>query len=470
MTNFLPFLPESVSLATIVALLALTLADDRTGKRWAMPVNLTAGVLLLVACGMSLFTRETFFYSTYSVDALSQGFKLLIACGLFIALLLNRESESIPASRAQEFRLFLWTGSLGMMMLTSAADLLTLYVSLELSSYSLYLLSSVRQDHKNAEASLKYLIFGAATSGFMLWGFSILAGLAGTTSLAGIAGMAPSLASQGAFILAMVFVSFAFLFKLSGFPAQFWAPDVYQSSATPVTAFIATASKAAGVAIFIRIFHLVGVLPSLSGIFAILAFISMTVGNSAALLQKDVKRLLAYSSIAQAGYLLIGLLADSSQGYSSSYFYAMAYVLMNAGAFLVVVVVARQIKNDNPQITDFDGLADKSPQLALLLLLSTLSLAGIPPLVGFTGKWILFSAAMDKGHWFLVLWAVLNSVVSLFYYLALVKHAYLGKPKSVGILSLGFSANALCFFLIATLILLGIFPDVFIQYAQQAIG
>lgn len=464
-----PFFAESVCSILIVAILFLTLAGESLVKRILNPLVLVGGLAVIAASVVTLSSKTALFYSTYTIDGISQGFKLLVALGLFVVIFLSRESGAIPPHRKLEYYLFLWTGSLGMMMLTSAADLLTLYISLELSSYSLYLLSAIRQDHKNAEAGIKYLLFGAATSGFLLWGFSLLAGLSGSTSLAAIAAKLPVISSQPAFILTIVFISLSFLFKLSGFPAQFWAPDVYESSATPVTAFIATASKAAAVALFVRVFHLLGMPDSAVVLFAGLAFISMTIGNTVALLQKDVKRLLAYSSIAQAGYILLGLLSGTAQGYSSAYFYALAYVLMNAGAFMVVIFVAKNSGNDNPQISDFDGLAEKSPALALLLLLSTLSLAGIPPLVGFTGKWILFSAAMDKGHWFLVLWAVLNSVVSLFYYLALVKHAYLAKPKTPGTFTMSPAVSLACLALILALICLGIFPNSVITFAQQSI-
>ena len=201
----------------------------------------------------------------------------------------------------------------------------------------------------------------------------------------------------------------------------------------------------------------------------VIAFISMTLGNCVALVQQDVKRLLAYSSIAQAGYILVGLLSGSFDGYASSSFYALAYVLMNTGAFMVTLLVAKAANHDNPQIAHFDGLAERSPFLALILLLSLLSLAGIPPLVGFIGKWILFSSAMDKGHWFLVLWGVLNSVVSLFYYLTLVKHAYLEKPKTNGPLLVSMPMKALGLFLICAIVFLGIFPNFFITFAQEAI-
>ncbi|HTL69687.1 MAG TPA: NADH-quinone oxidoreductase subunit N [Candidatus Eisenbacteria bacterium] len=464
------FLPETLLLTCGILFLCLALGRE-SASRAAWGLGLATAGSLLAACVWSLGAPpETLFFSTYRIDLFSQGFKTALAGALLVVVIFSREEASGTTGKRIEYFLFLITATLGMMMMTSAADLLTLYISLELSSYSLYLLASLKADRRGAEAGAKYLLFGAATSGLMLWGFSLLAGLSGTTSLALIAQQAPVLAAQPSFALAVVLVSFAFLFKLSGFPMHFWAPDVYECAPTPVTAFIATASKAAAVAILIRLFSWTGLTPALVWVVGILAFVSMTLGNCAALVQRDVKRLLAYSSIAQAGYLLVGLLAGSADGYASAFFYAIAYLLMNAAAFLVTMEVGRAARLDNPQVSHFDGLAERSPFLALILLLSLLSLAGIPPLAGFTGKWILFSAAMDKGHWFLVLWGVLNSVVSLFYYLTLVKHAYLEKPVDPSPIALPARLKLLGLLLFFALVGMGVFPDFLIRFTQQAAG
>ena len=468
--NLSLFLPETLLTVLSVVLLVIMLLKTETIIKTVYPVMVFSGVVILVASFLSLHASGFLFRATYKVDLLSQGFKFILALAFFMTILLSREMISIPKSKEAEYFLFMTTSIMGMMMLVSAADILTLYVSLELSSYSLYLLSALRPERLNAEASVKYLIFGAATSGVMLWGLSLIAGLSGTTSLIEIAGNAANLSAQPAFTLALALLSFAFLFKLSGFPAHFWAPDVYESAATPAVTFIATASKGAAVGILIRIFMVMGFTHPLVIILGAIAFISMTWGNCVALVQTDVKRLLAYSSIAQAGYIVVGLLSGSLEGYSSAFFYAFAYILMNIGAFLVTLTVAKSINHDNPQISHFDGLAERAPFLSLLLLLSLMSLAGIPPLAGFTGKWILFSAAMDKRHWFLVLWGVLNSVVSLFYYLTLVKHVYLEKPKITTPITVPLSIKTLGLAIFCALVLLGIFPNTFITFAQQAIA
>lgn len=461
-----PFLTESLVLIFAFIILTLSLRDKHSFVDGAA---LLAGFLMLGASALSLnLPSQNLFSGSYRVDALSQGFKTLLSLSFIFVVLFSRDTL-IARHKKAEYYFFALLALLGMMMIPSANSILMLLLSLELSAYSLYVLSAFKKDSRSAESSVKYLIFGAATSGVFLWGASLVCGLAGSILLPEIAAKIPVLTAQPAFVLGLLLMTFSFLFKLSGFPAHFWAPDVYESAATPVTAFIATASKAAAVAAFVRFFLWTGIPDSLIVVLGALAFISMTLGNVVALVQRDVKRLLAYSSIAQAGYILLGLMSASPEGYSSSFFYATAYVLMNTGAFLVILLVAQSVKQDNPQFSDFDGLAEKSPFLSLLLLLSLLSLAGIPPLVGFTGKWILFTAAMEKGHWFLVLWAVLNSVVSLFYYLTLVKHAYLEKPKDKSPFAISPALKLSCLALIVLIIVLGVFPNPLISFGQTAL-
>lgn len=471
MMNFSLFLPETVLCVLITLYLCLTLVQKAPSARALITLAGFGATAVLAASLFTLNASGELFSGTYRVDLLSQSFKALVALGFIFTVFISGEAVALPGLRLIEYHLFLASSALGMLMIPSSVNVLTLYVSLELSSYSLYLLTALRQDRRNAESGIKYLLLGAAASGVFLWGASLVVGLSGSASLADIARQAPLLAAEPAFFLGLVFVLFSFLFKLSSFPVHFWAPDVYETAATPVTTFIATASKAAAVAVLVRVLSASGVSAGLASLLGLFAFISMTLGNAVALVQKDVKRLLAYSSIAQAGYILVGLLAGTPDGFACSLFYALAYLLMNAGVFLVLSLVGKSAKTDNPQLSDFDGLAERAPKLALLLLLSLLSLAGIPPLVGFTGKWVLFSAAMDRGHWFLVLWAVLNSVVSLFYYLSLVRHAYLEKPAAgAPALVMTLPMKLLGLGLLLAIVLLGVFPAPAISLAQRAAG
>ena len=464
------FLPEIILSGLALILLCLTLAKNEMSEKSLQGLMVPAALLLVAACICSLRQSGDIFFNTYHIDLFSQGFKTITALAFLLTALLSGEWNKIPKNRLLEFNLFLVTGALGMMMITSAVDVLCLFVALELSAYSLYLLAALKPNQRNAESSIKYLIFGATASGVALWGLSLVVGLSGTTSIVQILKNSAALSAEPAFVLGLTLFSLSLIFKLSGFPMQFWAPDVYESASTPAVNFIATASKAAAVAVLIRLFSLSGMPTAFPVILGVLAFISMTLGNSVALVQTDVKRLLAYSSIAQAGYILVGLLSGTANGFSTAFFYAFAYVLMNSGAFLVLTLVAKSAGHDNPQVSHFDGLAERSPLLALILLISLLSLAGIPPLLGFTGKWVLFTSAMERGHWFLVLWAVLNSVVSLFYYLTLVKHAYLKKPKDAGPLTVPISFQIAGYCLVGALLLAGIYPGYFITFAEKAIS
>jgi NADH-quinone oxidoreductase subunit N len=461
MTDCLMLLPEKILTLGLFIFLCLTLAKKSTADKLVYPVAILTSLLTAAAALGTLHLSGLRIHGAYRIDAFSQGFKAVIALAFFFTALLAQRARTGLPDRAAELMIFLTASALGMTMMASANDVLTLYVAMELSSYSLYLLAAVKK---------KYYLLGAATSGILLWGLSLVVGLAGTTSLAEIARLTPGLLSQPVFSLGLFFAAAAFLFKLSGFPMHFWAPDVYETAETPVVNFIATGSKAAAVAVFLRVFGLTGIPGAFVPALGVIAFFSMTVGNTAALLQKDVKRLLAYSSVAQAGYLLTAILAGTLEGNSSAFFYAFAYVLMNTGAFLVVSEIAKDSGSDNPSASSLDGLAERSPLLALLLLLSLLSLAGIPPLAGFTGKWFLFSAAMEKHHWFLVLWGVLNSVVSLFYYLTLVKHAYLEKASVQTPMQLSGTSKILALALVLAILALGLYPAPVIGFARAAIA
>ncbi len=467
--NWVLFIPETVLSLVIAAALVWSIFGKPLESIVFRFFAIASSLILVGVCIYSTPNSGTLFHGTYRVDFFSQIVKIALSLCLLASAFFSNESSFIEEDKRPEHFFFLCASTFGLMMMASAADILTLYIAMELSSYSLYTLTGFGRNKRSAEAGTKYLLFGAATSGFLLWGFSLMTGLAGSTSLTIVAQKMPLLMAEPAFVLALLFVSFSFLFKLSGFPMHFWAPDTYESASTPVTGFIATASKVAAVAILIRIFQWIGIPPAFVSILGALAFISMTLGNCVALVQKDVKRLLAYSSIAQAGYILVGLLSGTFEGYSSALFYGLAYGLMNAAAFMVVIYVAKVIHHDNPQVSHFDGLAERSPFLALILLLSLLSLAGIPPLIGFTGKWILFSAAMNQGHWFLVLWGVLNSVVSLFYYLTLVKHAYLEKPKDSNLIVLPLHMKLVGFFFLIGLVGVGFYPDALIGWTRDAI-
>lgn len=461
----LNLLPELILSAGVLVLLLLTLAER--GGAWARPAAVLFSLGAFAASAAALRSTGLHFHGAYEISLFSQVFKCFVTLALCAVALFSDLCQSIPDRKTVEFHLFLFTATIGMVMLASAVELLTFIVALELSSYSLYLLVMMKDYRWNSEAGLKYLILGAAASGLFLFGSGLLMGLGQSAYFYPMAQALQRISNSPAVWLGFLLAMGAFFFKLSLVPFHFWAPDAYEAAPTSATTFIATASKAAAIAVLLRWFSVLGVASVLIPVLGALAFLSMTIGNTVALVQRDTKRLLAYSSIAQAGYILVGLLSAGRDAYAAVLFYAAAYVLMNLGAFLVVLKVGHDEGTDNPSFDHFNGLADRSPLLALVLLVSLLSLAGIPPLIGFTGKWFLFAAAMKAGHGWLVLAGVVNSVVSLFYYLTIVKHAYLLKSDKKA-LALGWRLGVACLAVVLALVLLGVFPQPLLETAVSA--
>jgi NADH-quinone oxidoreductase subunit N len=358
-----------------------------------------------------------------------------------------------------------------MMMLVSSVHLLAIYVSLELSSYCLYILVALRKgENMGLEAGIKYFLIGISASAVMLFGLALLYGTTQATYISDMVEVLPGVIDKPAVIVGLLLTLSGFFFKLAVFPFHSWAPDVYQGAANQVSAYIATASKVAAIALLIRMVALTDtatVSPYLLHVLVMLSIVSMTVGNLAAIVQKDMKRLLAYSTIAHAGYLLIGILSMSQAGYSGVIFYALALLVMKFTAFLVVVRVADDDRN--LQIDQLAGLYQRSPLLALALMVSIFSLAGIPPTIGFTGKLFVFLAAMEQGYFTLVLIAMINVVISLYYYLLVLKAAYMLKPdKAMPAIQLAPPAKVLAAALILAMLVVGIFPTYILEIAEAA--
>ncbi|MBI2252691.1 MAG: NADH-quinone oxidoreductase subunit N, partial [Armatimonadetes bacterium] len=302
----------------------------------------------------------------------------------------------------------------------SSNELITLFVSLELVSIPLYILASFnRNDQKSAEAGLKYFLLGALSSGILLYGMSLIYGTLQTTFLTNILLKLSKLEEFPlALILGLIFVLAGLGFKIASAPFHMWAPDVYQGAPTPITAFISIGPKAAGIAVLSRLFlgYFITLKPDWTFILSILSIFSMTIGNLAALSQTNFKRMLAYSGIAQIGYILIGLTSASVSGLSGVLFYILIYALTNLGAFSIIIIYA--LETGSEEIKDYAGLVKRSPLLASILFLALLSLAGVPPLSGFIGKFYLFTSAFQAKLYFLVFMGIINSVISLYYYLS----------------------------------------------------
>jgi NADH-quinone oxidoreductase subunit N len=426
--NWLSFAPEIVLLAITGVFFGLSVLAEPNPRRDFMAALLMSGFGLLISIG-SVGFEASLFSDAYRIDLFSQVFKILVMTGLFLVISLCSELESVKKERHPEFYLLLSICTLAMMILVSSVELLTMYVSLELASYSLYILVALRKGSGlQTEAGIKYFLLGATTSAVTLFGLACLYGSTRTTYVQELIRTLPGAMETPLAFVGLFLTLAGFFFKLALFPFHAWAPSVYQGAANQVTAFIATATKAAAIAVLIRIVaaagenqkHFIHILIAIS-------IASMTLGNLVAIIQKDLKRLLGYSAISQAGYVLISILSMSEIGYAGAIFYAVAYFLMNFTCFMVLVKVAWNGRD--LAVADLAGLHQRSPLLAAALLLGLFSLGGIPPTIGFTGKFIVFTAAMEKGYFYLVLLAMINVVISLYYYALVVKAAYLQEAE-----------------------------------------
>jgi NADH-quinone oxidoreductase subunit N len=468
MTDFMLFLPELFF--TFGALLFFIISLRKTTNpsayhNWAMIVA-SIGLLVSVAASRQ---EGMLFFDCYRVDLFSQIFKVLLALGTVWVIFSSSELKGIDSRQHAEYYFLIFVCSLAMMMLVSSVELLTIYVSIELSSYSLYLLVPMRRGADEfAETGIKYFMIGVTASALMLFGISLLFGVTHTTYVPQLIKAMPEVIGQPGAIIGLVLALSGFFFKLAVFPFHIWAPDVYQGSANQVTTYIATASKMAAAAMVIRFTGFSGVgSPGMIKLLIVLSIVSMTFGNLVALIQKDIKRLLAYSSIAHAGYLLIGVLSLTGRGYASAMYYAAAYLVMNYSVFMVIMKIADD--GHNLQIKELAGLHKRSPLLALTLMMGLFGLAGIPPTAGFMGKFYVFAAALEKGYLFLVIIGMVNATISLYYYLIVIKAAYLLKPvKEYPAIQVDFWTRSLSIALIVLTIYLGIYPDQFVSITEAA--
>ncbi len=430
-TAFASILPEILILAIGILVLIVEpfwKEEQRRNVGW-----LTAGGLLLAMAISLLFGRPGEPTATLGgmvrFDWLGFFFKMLFMFAGAVTALLLMDNERV-GSRGESYLLML-ASLIGMNLMASAADLIMLYLAIETTSIPLYVLSGfMLADEKSTEAGFKYLLFGALTSTVMLYGFSLLFGFTGTTSIYDLAkvlqtGTLPLITTFG--VLGLILVGIGF--KVSVVPFHFWAPDVYEGAPTPVAGFLSTASKAAGFAVLVRLFFVI--FPDATAVIArdwaiglaILSAVTMTVGNLLALPQTNIKRLLAFSSISHAGYVLIGAVAFNQLGAASVIFYLAAYILTNLLAFGIVMAYSRVTGLED--IRDYAGLSRRSPWLALMMLAAFLSLAGMPPFGGFVAKVFVFAAGIQAGYVWLVILGILNSIIGVYYYLNVLKYVYL---------------------------------------------
>lgn len=460
MTTLLAFLPELALLAGALGLFIAALADANV--RVARAITLATAAAVLLASLLTFGQQAVLFDGAYRVDPFSQFLKIVIAFGFLCVGLLGRELGDIRGEARPEYCLFLTLSVTGLIILVSSIDLITLVVALELSSFALYLLVPMRREHahrrEQMESAIKYLMFGIAATGTMLFGMSHLFGLTGSTSLPVIMAKLPLLLGSPLGIVGLALTLAGLFYKLAVFPFHFWTPDVYQGSSNETAGLIASLPKVGAVAVIVRLLSLV---PSDHAAFAVLitvlAIASMVYGNLIALVQTDFKRLLGFSGIAHAGYALVGFVALDHAGYSAALYYITGYMLMVLACFVVICEVARD--GANVAIEDLAGLHRRSPLLSVTLLVGVFALAGIPPFVGFMAKLSLLTAALAAGHLALVIIAVVNSAVAIYYYLRVVKAAFFSDAQGVAApLRLAPSTVVLCVLLIIGITALGVIP------------
>jgi len=434
-----------------------------------------AGLVACALLALALFPEEpvSSFSGTFVSDPMSALLKLFMLVLTFFAFFYSKAYLRERHLFKGEFYVLGLTATLGGMVLTSAHSLLTVYLGLELLSLSLYAMVALHRDSVSAsEAAMKYFVLGALASGMVLYGMSLLYGVAGTLALEGIAGAVAN--ESGANIvltLGLVFVLVGVAFKLGAVPFHMWVPDVYEGAPTPVTLFIGTAPKLAAFAMLMRLLveALGGLADEWIAMLAILAVLSVAAGNVIAIAQANLKRMLAYSTIAHVGFIFLGVIAGTDQGYAAAMFYVIVYALMAAGAFGMIILLSRA-GFEADRLEDFKGLNDRHSWYALLMLILMLSMAGIPPFLGFWAKWAVLREVIDAGWVWLAAVAVFFTVIGLFYYLRVVRLVYFDKPDDTSPIApeLGMrvmiSANAL------SILALGIYPTALLGWCVAALA
>jgi NADH-quinone oxidoreductase subunit N len=448
-----------VELLTAVLCLVLLVASLSMPK-YKEKLGLFTGGCLFIILVISLFNGshpQILFDGAYINDSFSTFFKQLF---LIAAVLIVLISKDHLISKQGEFYTLIVSALLGMMIMVSAGELITIYIGLELMTISFCVLIAYKGDEKSKEASLKYLILGAMSSAIFLYGLSLIYGITQTTVIKEIAEVLGAGHVMPLEILGMIFLIAGFAFKIAIVPFHMWAPDIYEGAPTSITVFLAVASKTAGLAVLLRLF-MIG-MPSISSywveLIIVLSVITLILGNLAAIPQTNIKRMLAYSSIAQAGYFLLGIIANSSLGVAAILLYSLFYLFANMGAFGVVIAVSKATGSN--EIKDYAYLAKRSPYLAAVMLISLLSLAGIPPLAGFIGKFYLFLAIIEKGQIWLAFLSIGMSVVSVYYYLKVVKIMYFGEsPEKLEPIPVSKSTKLALTISMIALVVLGIYPN-----------
>ena len=477
-----------VGLATL-----LVLVDLVVGRKAILPALAVAGLAIPLGLSIALWfdltgdgaTATQGIFGTLVVDKFSLFFKFLfVGVAALIILVSTDYARRFQRFQAEYYALVLFSTS-GMMLLASTMELITIYISLELTALPIAALAAFLRDDRSSESGMKFLILSAISSAILLYGLVLVYGFTGSTMLAEVAHQLGELSLDAdtpfgsyALLLGVTLIITGFGFKIASVPFHMWAPDVYEGSPTPITAFLSVASKAAGFAVILRVFYIAFATDVVSldwgAVFAVLSLLSMTLGNLIAIRQDNIKRLLAYSTVAHAGYLMMGLAAVAARtpdaqavaGPSGVLFYLGGYAATNLAAFSVVIAISSRVGSDI--IDDFAGMARRAPFLAAVLALAMVSLIGLPPTVGFMSKIYLFGAVIDANLEWLAVAGVVNSVISAYYYLRVIKVMYLSPPASDEPVDSGATIRIAIGTSFAGIVFFGLYPTPLLNLARSA--
>jgi NADH-quinone oxidoreductase subunit N len=464
-----PIMPEIMM--TALALIVL-LSDLLIKKKEILALFSIVGVAAVV------FTLKLSFGVTFGGMFISDGystfFKLIFLINVVLTVSISIKYIAIERVNFGEYYSLILFSTIGMMIMASASDLIVLYLGLELMALSTYVLAGfIRHNIKSNEAALKYFLLGAFSSAFLLYGTSLIYGMTGTTDIRAISHYISEkgLIGNPSLLLSVIFFVVAFGFKIAAVPFHMWAPDAYEGAPTSITAFMSVGPKAAGFAVLGRVF--MGAFASVSvdwtAIFIPISILTMGVGNIVALSQTNIKRMLAYSSIAHAGYALLGIIVANNEGLASMMNYLMIYAFMNIGAFAVIIMLRSEgFRGEN--ISDYEGLAKKHPLAAALMLIFMFSLTGIPPTAGFIGKLYLFITAINAGYTWLVVIAVIFSAISAYFYLRIVMYMYMREPKEEVVLTTSPETGVALAVTTVAVLTIGVFPSALLELARAAIA
>lgn len=461
--------PEWAVLGMLVVLLAGELGIRDFSSKKAGLVSLAGGAVVLLTLFLRKNVLGSAFAGTFTVTPLSIFFKFFFVLTFLPVVQMARESFEGKLRHPGEYLLISWCTLLGLFFLASANDLLLLFISLEIVTLSFYIMAAfLKKELISIEAGLKYLILGSLASALLVYAISLVYVLTGTTSLEGLRQAATTAPHAPMLVLCFIFFAAGVGFKIASVPFQLWVPDVYEGAPTPTVSFLSVGSKAAGFLIGLKL--LVAGFPSftreISVLFSVLAVLTIVYANLAALLQTNIKRLFAYSGISHAGYLMIGYAAGTLAGIQAMLYYLLAYGLTNLAAFAVITIVGRRLESD--RIDAYRGLSQRSPYLAGMMFLSILSLAGVPPLAGFFGKFYILLAAVESGHLWLALTGALAVAVSLYYYLTLIKKMYIEEAIQTSSLPVSQASRILLAILAAGIVLAGLWQAPFFDFAAWA--